>query len=49
MGPVHGTAYLATIAAASLLPLPRATRLLTLVPGVGGLLALRRTAAPAPD
>ena len=44
MGPVHGTAYLATIAAAFLLP--RRTRLLTLVPGVGGLLALRRSAAP---
>ncbi|MCZ2827632.1 DUF3817 domain-containing protein [Modestobacter sp. VKM Ac-2986] len=45
MGPVHGSAYLATIATASLLPLPRHTRLLTLVPGIGGLLALRRTAA----
>jgi len=49
MGPVHGTAYLATIAAAFLLPLPQRTRLLALVPGVGGLLALRRTAAPTPD
>ena len=49
MGPVHGTAYLATIAAAFLLPLPRRTRLLTLVPGVGGLLALRRTAGAALD
>jgi hypothetical protein len=45
MGPVHGTAYLTTIAAALLLPLPRGTRLLTLVPAVGGLLALRRAAA----
>ena len=45
LGPVHGCAYLATIATAFLLPLPRRTRLLTLVPGVGGLLALRRTAA----
>jgi hypothetical protein len=41
-GPLHGFAYLATIAVAFLLPLPAATRLLTLVPGVGGLLALRR-------
>ena len=49
MGPVHGTAHLATIAAAFLLPLPRRTRLLTLVPGVGGLLALRRTAAATLD
>ena len=46
LGPVHGCAYLVTIATAFLLPLPRRTRLLTLVPGVGGLLALRRTAAP---
>ena len=48
MGPVHGSAYLATIATAFLLPLPRPTRLLTLVPGVGGLLALRRTATTSP-
>ena len=41
-GPVHGFAYLATIAVAFLLPLSTGTRLLTLVPGVGGLLALRR-------
>ena len=46
MGPVHGTAYLATVAAAFLLALPRSPRLLTLVPGLAGLLALRRTAAP---
>lgn len=42
MGPVHGFAYLATIAVAFLLPLATGTRLLTLVPAVGGLLALRR-------
>jgi Domain of unknown function (DUF3817) len=41
MGPAHGFAYLATIAIAFLLPLATAPRLLTLVPGVGGLLALR--------
>jgi hypothetical protein len=43
MGPVHGFAYLATIATAFLLPLGTRTRLLTLVPAVGGLLALART------
>ena len=48
MGPVHGSAYLATMATAFLLPLPQRSRLLTLVPGVGGLLALRRTAAAGP-
>lgn len=42
MGPLHGFAYLATIAVGFLLPLPSATRWLTVVPGVGGLLALRR-------
>ena len=42
MGPVHGFAYLATIAVAFLLPLTTGTRLLTLVPAVGGVLALRR-------
>jgi hypothetical protein len=45
MGPVHGFAYLATIAVAFLLPLSTGTRLLTLVPAVGGLLALRRARA----
>ena len=47
-GPVHGFAYLATIAVAFLLPLSTGTRLLTLVPGVGGLLALRRAAQSPP-
>ena len=42
MGPVHGFAYLATIATAFLLPLSTRTRLLTLVPAIGGLLTLRR-------
>jgi hypothetical protein len=46
-GPVHGFAYLATIAIAFLLPLATGTRLLAMVPGVGGLLALRR-ARPGP-
>jgi hypothetical protein len=39
-GPVHGFAYLATIATAFLLPLGTRTRLLTLIPAIGGLLAL---------
>ena len=42
LGPLHGTAYLATIAIGLLLPVPRAARWLTVVPGVGGWLALRR-------
>jgi hypothetical protein len=46
VGPLHGFAYLATIATAFLLPLPAGIRLLTLVPGIGGLLALRRVRAP---
>ncbi len=42
-GPVHGTAYLVVIGATLLLPgASRAARLLALVPGVGGALALRR-------
>ncbi len=42
-GPVHGTAYLVVIGATLLLPgASRAARLLALVPGIGGALALRR-------
>jgi uncharacterized protein DUF3817 len=41
-GPVHGTAYLAVIAFTGLTPFPAAGRWLALIPGVGGLLALRR-------
>ncbi|MGW6565804.1 hypothetical protein [Streptomyces sp. NPDC054975] len=44
VGPLHGTAYLVTIAAAW--PVPGAdasgARWLSVIPGVGGLLALRR-------
>lgn len=41
-GPLHGTAYLAVIVTVLLLPgAPRAAKLLALVPGVGGWLALR--------
>ncbi|PRX96708.1 DUF3817 domain-containing protein [Allonocardiopsis opalescens] len=43
-GPVHGTAYLAVIAATWLMPSAAApgARWRALVPGVGGLLAVRR-------
>lgn len=41
VGPLHGFAYLATIACGLLAPLRRSARLLCWVPGVGGLLALR--------
>lgn len=45
LGPLHGTAYLAVIALTWLLPppLPPGVRWRALVPGVGGLLVLRRT------
>lgn len=52
VGPVHGLAYVTTIGAALLLDgAPRAARWLTLVPGVGGLLAgraLRRSLPTRP-
>lgn len=41
-GPLHGTAYLCVIGAALLMNAPRPATLLTLVPGIGGALALRR-------
>ena len=43
VGPVHGVAWLATVAAACLAPVPVAARVLSTVPGVGGLLALAHT------
>jgi hypothetical protein len=46
VGPLHGFVYLVTIATAFLAPLATRTRLLALVPGVGGLLALRSARAP---
>lgn len=49
MGPVHGFAYLATIATAFLLPLSARTRLLTLLPAVGGLLAVFRARLRRPS
>ncbi|MGV2919106.1 hypothetical protein [Streptomyces alfalfae] len=56
LGPLHGTAYLVTIAATwTLRDVAPNARWLSLVPGVGGLLVLRRvrpgprrSAAPAP-
>ncbi|MFF8506482.1 hypothetical protein ACF064_00185 [Streptomyces sp. NPDC015492] len=49
-GPTHGTAYLVTVLAVRLTPGPAARRArpLALVPGVGGLLALRRLRAERP-
>lgn len=42
-GPVHGAAYLVVIGVALLLAdAPRTAKWLTLVPGIGGALALRR-------
>lgn len=49
VGPLHGTAYLAVIGAALLLPVGAGVRLRALLPGVGGLLAVRAVrAAPGP-
>lgn len=41
VGPLHGTAYLITIAMA-LTTIPTRARWLSVIPGVGGLLALSR-------
>lgn len=49
-GPIHGVLYISTIALALTLPLPRSSKWLAVIPGVGGLLALwwsRRIAARA--
>ncbi|WP_022928282.1 hypothetical protein [Patulibacter americanus] len=43
LGPLHGAAYLASIALVLTTPgAPRGARLRVLIPGVGGLLAQRR-------
>ncbi|MDT3395372.1 DUF3817 domain-containing protein [Streptomyces sp. B1866] len=42
VGPLHGAAYLATIAATASATASTAARRRAAVPGVGGLLALRR-------
>ncbi|WP_235875026.1 hypothetical protein [Saccharopolyspora aridisoli] len=44
LGPVHGAAYLITIAAAPA-AIPTRARWLVLIPGIGGLLALSRSSA----
>ncbi|WP_223839665.1 hypothetical protein [Saccharopolyspora pogona] len=41
-GPTHGTAYLVVIAATFLVPAPPNARWLAVIPGIGGLLALRQ-------
>ncbi|MEV0258704.1 DUF3817 domain-containing protein [Streptomyces sp. NPDC050732] len=51
LGPLHGTAYLVVIAATWMLPAgvardAGASRWRALVPGIGGLLALRRLTGP---
>ncbi|GAA0559438.1 hypothetical protein GCM10010172_48150 [Paractinoplanes ferrugineus] len=45
LGPVHGCAYLLVIGSAFAATRGRKPRLLAVVPGVGGLLALRGVAA----
>lgn len=47
-GPVHGTAYLAVIACTWLTPATTTARWLAAVPGIGGLLALRRLRVQLP-
>ena len=47
-GPVHGLAWLATIAIAFLTPTPPTARWTSVVPGVGGLLAVRLAARAHP-
>ncbi|MFV2087496.1 DUF3817 domain-containing protein [Micromonospora sp. LOL_021] len=53
LGPTHGAAYLLVVVATAQQPAaPTSTRLLSLLPGVGGLLVLRALAAhrrPTPD
>ncbi|MEV0704208.1 hypothetical protein AB0I53_40710 [Saccharopolyspora sp. NPDC050389] len=41
-GPVHGMAYLVTIVATFLVPASPSARWLAVIPGIGGLLAVRR-------
>lgn len=42
-GPLHGVLYISTIALALLLPFPRPAKWLAVLPGVGGLLAIRHS------
>ena len=48
VGPVHGSAYLIGIALAWSARLSTRARLLTLIPGVGALLAVRSSTADTP-
>ncbi|NYF18048.1 ABC-2 type transport system ATP-binding protein [Microbacterium sp. AK009] len=43
MGPIHGFAYLATIALAALSPIPRRAKAVAWLPVIGGLVAVRLT------
>jgi hypothetical protein len=45
VGLLHGMAHLGTIAVATLLSAPTRVKALSLVPGIGGFLTLRRTRA----
>jgi uncharacterized protein DUF3817 len=45
VGPVHGAAYVVVVASVLLLPVPVRVRLVALVPGLGGVLALRAVGA----
>ena len=49
IGPLHGGAWLATIAVAFLIPIPLVPRWTSLLPGIGGLLALHLTTRPHHD
>ncbi|WP_344685431.1 DUF3817 domain-containing protein [Saccharopolyspora taberi] len=42
VGPLHGTAYLAVMAISFLIPASAAARWRTAIPGIGGLLAVRK-------
>jgi hypothetical protein len=49
VGPLHGAAYVSVIATTLLLPVRSAVRVRALLPGIGGLLALRALRTePAP-
>ena len=49
IGPIHGGAWLATIAIAFLIPIPPVPRWTSILPGIGGLIALHLTTRPRQD